>query len=184
MTGIERIEQRPRLDTAHLTKDDPVRSPAESGLEKIVESDVGFERIGLTLDGKHVRLLDMQFGGVFDNDDALFLWDRVRQNAEDSRLSGRGSAADKHGLSVANLFGKKIRERLRQRAASDKVIDRVMAAGKLPNDECGRRPHDRRNDCRETASIWELGVQDGVVFVQVFAELVGDNFEAGAELAG
>src|ERR1700677_4823485 len=105
MAGVKRMEQRPRLDSAHLTKDDPVRSPAESGLEKIVESDVGLERIRLALDGQHVRFLDMQFGGVFDNDDALFLWDRVRQNAEDSGLAGRGSAANEHRLSSRDLYG-------------------------------------------------------------------------------
>ena len=85
---------------------------------------------------------------------------------------------------AANLCGQKISERLRQRAASDEVIDRVMAAGKLPNDECGRRPHDRRNDRRQAAPVRELRVEDGVVFVQLFAELVGDDFEAGAEPAG
>ena len=105
MAGVERIEQRPRFDSAYFTQDDPVRSPTESGLEKIVESDGGLERIGLALDGKHIRLLDMQFGGVFDNDDALFLWDRVRQNAEDSGLAGRGSAANEHRLSSRDLYG-------------------------------------------------------------------------------
>ena len=59
-----------------------------------------------------------------------------------------------------------------------------MAAGKLPNGERGRRPHDRRNDRRQAAPVRELRVQDGVVFVQMFAELVGDDFEAGAEPAG
>src|SRR5208282_4982261 len=38
MAGVERIEQRARPDSAHFAKDDPVRSPAESGLEKVVES--------------------------------------------------------------------------------------------------------------------------------------------------
>ena len=59
-----------------------------------------------------------------------------------------------------------------------------MVAGKLPNDECGRRPHDRRNDRCQAAPVRELRVQYGVVFVQMFAELVGDDFEAGAEPAG
>ncbi len=59
-----------------------------------------------------------------------------------------------------------------------------MAAGKLPNHKCGRRPHDRRNDRCEAAPVRELRVQYGVVFVQMFAELVGNDFEAGAEPAG
>src|SRR5208282_6474424 len=41
VAGVEGIEQRAGLDSAHFAQDDPVRSPAESGLEKVVESDVG-----------------------------------------------------------------------------------------------------------------------------------------------
>src|SRR5208337_1659088 len=50
MTSVEGIEQRAGLDSAHLAKDDSVRSPAQSGLEKVVESDVGLERVGLAFD--------------------------------------------------------------------------------------------------------------------------------------
>ena len=47
-----------------------------------------------------------------------------------------------------------------------------MAAGELPNGECGRRPHDRRNDRRQAASIRELSMENGVVFIELLAELL------------
>ena len=59
-----------------------------------------------------------------------------------------------------------------------------MAAGELPNGECGSGPHDRRNDRCQAAPVRELRVEHGVVFVELFAELVGDDFEAGAQPAG
>ena len=59
-----------------------------------------------------------------------------------------------------------------------------MAAGELPDCQCGSRAHNRRNHRRQAASVWELRVQEGIVFVEPFAELIGDHFEAGAELAG
>ena len=125
-----------------------------------------------------------KLGGIFDDDDAL--------------LSGIASASIRRRVVfpvqvpplMSSVFplricsAKKLSKRPRQRAASDKVIDGVMAAGKLPDRKCGRRPHDRRNDRRQAASVRELRVQDGVVFVELFAKLVGDHFEAGAELAG
>ena len=80
--------------------------------------------------------------------------------------------------------GQELCKRQRKRAASNQVIDREMAAGKLANGECGRRPHDWRNHCREAAAIGELRVKQGVVFVQMFAKLIGNHFEAGAEPAG
>ena len=79
MAGVEGIEQRSRLDSAHFAKDDPVRSPAESGLQKVVKSDVGLERIGLAFDGENVRLLDLQFRSIFDDDDALMIGNEVGQ---------------------------------------------------------------------------------------------------------
>ena len=80
--------------------------------------------------------------------------------------------------------GKELRKRPRERAASDQVIDGVMAAGELANGERRSRAHDRRNDRRQAASVRELRVKDGIVFVQLFAELIGNHFEAGAQPAG
>ena len=59
-----------------------------------------------------------------------------------------------------------------------------MAARELPNGECRSRPHDRRNDRRQAASVRELRVQYWVVFIELLAELIGNHFEAGAEPAG
>ena len=71
-----------------------------------------------------------------------------------------------------------------ERAASDQVVDRVMAAGELANGERRRGAHDRRNDRRQAASVRELRVEQWVVLVELFAELIGDHFEAGAQSAG
>jgi hypothetical protein len=59
-----------------------------------------------------------------------------------------------------------------------------MAAGELPNGERRRGAHDRRNDRRKAASVRELRMEQRVVLVELFAELVGDHFEAGAQPAG
>jgi hypothetical protein len=59
MARVEGIEKRSSLDSAHFAQDDPVRSPPESGLQKVIERDVDFERIALAFDRQDVRLLDM-----------------------------------------------------------------------------------------------------------------------------
>ena len=184
VAGIERIEQRPRLDAAHLAQDDPVGPPAQRGLQQIVEGNAGLEGIGLAFDGEQVRLLQMKLRRILDDHDALVIGDCGCKGAEHRGLSGRSSAADEQRLPAANLRGKELRKRPRQRAASDKVIDGVMAAGELANGERRSRAHDRRNDRRQAASVRELRVEQRVVFVELFAELVGDHFEAGAQPAG
>jgi hypothetical protein len=60
MAGVERIEQGPGFDSTHFAQDDPVRSPAKSGLQKIVERDVGFERVRLAFNRQNVRLLNVK----------------------------------------------------------------------------------------------------------------------------
>src|SRR5258708_1039410 len=71
VAGVKRSEERSRLDSAYFAKDDPVRSPGESGLKEIVERDASFEGIRLAFNRQHVRLVDMKLCGIFDDDDAL-----------------------------------------------------------------------------------------------------------------
>src|SRR5271166_1485815 len=61
---------------------------------------------------------------------------------------------------------------------------RVIAAGEFPYCNCRGGTHERRNPRRNPASVRKLRMESRVVFVEPFAELVGDDFEAGAELAG
>ena len=71
MARVEGIEQRSRLDSADFAENDPVRSPAESGPSKVVERDLGLERISLAFRRQNVRLLDLKLGGILDDNDAF-----------------------------------------------------------------------------------------------------------------
>ncbi len=79
MARVEGIEQGSRLDAADFSKNDPVRSPAESGLQKVVKSYLGLERIGLAFRRQNVWLLDLKFGGVLDDNEAILFGNRVGQ---------------------------------------------------------------------------------------------------------
>jgi hypothetical protein len=185
VAGIEGIEQRARLGSAHFAQDDPIRPPAQSRLQKVIEGDLGLEGIGLA------------FGTV----------ECSASGCPSSEVSSMTTMRSWSGIALARMrksvvfplpvpplissvfplricSAKKVRKRSRQRAASDQVIDRVTAAGELAN--CERRigPHNGRNDCRKAASVRELRVQERVVFVEPFAELIGNDFEAGAKPAG
>ena len=77
MAGVEGIEERSHLGSAHFAQDEPIRSPAEGGLQKFIERDVGFERVGLAFYRHNVRLLDVEFGSVLDNHDAIVVRNEV-----------------------------------------------------------------------------------------------------------
>src|ERR1700721_928742 len=104
MAGVEGIEQCSRLDSPNFAENDPVRSPAEGGLQKIIEGDVGLEPIGLAFGRHNVRLLDVKFGSIFNDHDAIMLRNEVRQYPQKRRLAGPRSPTDKQGLSAADLF--------------------------------------------------------------------------------
>src|SRR5882672_4705973 len=104
MARVERIEQRPGLHSTHFAQNDPVWSPAESGLQKVVKRDVGFECVGLAFNRQNVRLLDVKLGDIFDDDDAILFRNEVSQYSQECGLAGPGSTTDKQRLSAANLL--------------------------------------------------------------------------------
>src|SRR5208283_333518 len=108
----------------------------------------------------------------------------IGQYAQKRCLPRTRSATDKQRLSAANLLGEEVGEWARQRTASDEVIDCVVAAGELSNNECWRESDDRRNNGGQAAPIRELRMEYGVVFVELLAELIGNDFQAGSEFAG
>ena len=184
MARVERIKQSTGLRAAHFTENDAVGSPPQSGFQEIVEGNGCLVGIGLAFDGKNIRLLDAKFRCVFNDDDALMLRDRLAQYVEQSCFTGSCSAADEQRLSAPNLFGKELSEWPRERAARDEVFDRILAAGKLADNQRWGRTCHWRDDRRKAAAVRELRIEDGIVLVQLFAKPIGNHFEAGAQLAG
>src|SRR6266849_4068274 len=104
MAGVEGIQQRSRLGSAHFAENDPVWSPAQSGLQKVIERDVGLERIGLAFGRHNVRLLDVKLGGVLNDHDAIVVRNEVSQYPQERGFAGPRPTADEQGLSAADLF--------------------------------------------------------------------------------
>jgi hypothetical protein len=55
---------------------------------------MGLEGTGLGSDSNYVQLADLEVGGIFANEDAFNLRNRVGEYPQEGRLSGPGSAAD------------------------------------------------------------------------------------------
>src|SRR5580698_7813817 len=94
VAGVEGIEQCTGFDSTYFSQNDPVRSPAKSGLQKIVERDLGLEGIRLGFDGKDIGLLDVKLGRILDDNDPLSFGNKVGQYSQQRCLPGPGSAAD------------------------------------------------------------------------------------------
>src|SRR5271166_3101886 len=94
VASVEGIEERSRFDSADFAEDDPVWTPAQSRLQKIIERDVRFEGIRLTFDSQDIRLLDAKFRRILDHNDPLAVRNRLRQYVKEGRLPAARSAAD------------------------------------------------------------------------------------------
>src|SRR5208282_3850928 len=102
MASVEGIEQCARLASAHFAENDPVGSEAKRVLQQLVERHVGLVSTSLGSDRNYVRLPDLKLGGVFDDEDAFILWNRVGQYPQERRLSGPRSTADEQRFAAAN----------------------------------------------------------------------------------
>src|SRR6266849_9674897 len=144
MAGVEGIEQRARLDSTHFAENDPIRSPSQSGLQKVIERDVGLEGVGLAFGRHNVWLPDVKLGGVLNDHDAIVVRNEVCQYPQECGLAGPRPTADEQGLSASDLFPQEVRKRPCQRATSDQVIYRVMPTGELSDCQSRCRAHNRR----------------------------------------
>ena len=96
MTGIHRLQQVERFRSANFADDDPLRSHTQAVAHQIAHGD-----LALALKVRrprfqphHVRLLELQFGGVFAGDDAFVIVDLSGQAVEQRGLSGTGTAGN------------------------------------------------------------------------------------------
>jgi hypothetical protein len=73
VAGVHGLQQVERLGTAHLADDDPFRTHPQAVLHQIAHGDpaAAFEIGRPSLQAHHVRLLQLQFGGVFAGDHPL-----------------------------------------------------------------------------------------------------------------
>ena len=93
MAGVHRLQHVERFFTAALTDDDPVRAHSQRVLQQIAHRDLAgaFKVCGTRLKPYDMRLLQLQFGRVFDRDSSLGAVDHARQRVEQRRLTGAGA---------------------------------------------------------------------------------------------
>ena len=73
MAGVHRLQQVECFGSAHLADDDPLRAHTQAVAHQIAHRDLAFafQVRRPSFQPHHMRLLQLQFGGVFAGDDAL-----------------------------------------------------------------------------------------------------------------
>ena len=110
---------------------------AEGCLEKISDGD-GRQSVLLAsrLKANKVTFVDLDLGGVFDNDDSLIVRNITGQDIQQRGFTGSGAARDKNVPVLQDVIFKFGGQALGQGSDSNEVVDREVAGVEFANGEC------------------------------------------------
>lgn len=120
MARVEELEQVKRLAAANLAEDDSVGPVTQGSLEKIPNRD-GWQPVLRLPRFKpdKVRLLQLNFRRVFDEENSLVVPNEFAEDVEQGRFSCPGAAADKDVFTGANVAFELLSESLVERRGRD-----------------------------------------------------------------
>jgi hypothetical protein len=96
MTGVHGLQHIQRFFTADFADHDAVWTHTQTVHQQftLAHRSVAFKVCRTGFEPRHVRLLELQFGRVFDGDDAFLVVDEDRECVEKCGFTGAGSAGD------------------------------------------------------------------------------------------
>jgi hypothetical protein len=163
VAGVHGLEHVEGLGGTTLTHDDAVGPHPQRVLDQIPDGDLapalGVCGPGLQVD--HVRLLQLELGGVLDGDDPLPVGDEAGQHVEVGRLAGAGAAGDQDVERPLHA-GVHHRDQVQGPGPEvDEVLGGVGVLGELPDGEHGAVDGQRRDDGVHPGPVGEAGVHHG-----------------------
>ncbi len=176
MAGIHRLQQVEGFGAAHFADDDAFRPHAQAVAHQIAHRDLAlaFEIGRPRFQPHHMRLLQLQFGGVLAGDDALVVVDVARQAVEQRRLARAGAAGDQGIDAAAADDLEDFRAFGRDRAVPHKLLERQLVLLELADGERGAVDRQRRHDGVDARAVRQARVADRRGFVDAAADLADD----------
>ena len=176
VTGVHRGEEVKALRAADFAQDDAVRTHTQRILHQIADGDraLAFQVRRAGFQRQPVRLLQAQFGRVFDREHALARVDHLRKGVEHGRLTRTGTARDDdvHPAGPGDLEAG--RHLLAHRTEVLEHVDGDRLFRELTDRDGGAAQAERRHDDVDAAAVLEAGVGQRGGLVDAAADLVDD----------
>ncbi|MBA7476868.1 hypothetical protein ES703_88786 [subsurface metagenome] len=176
MAGVHGLQQVERLGSADFADDDAFGAHTQAVAHQLTHRDLAFAfdvgRAGFQ--PHHMRLLQLELGGVLASDDALVMLDIVGQAVQQRRLAGAGTAGDQHVAADAADDLQDFGALRRDRAELDQLVKRQFVLLELTNGERGAIDRQRRHDGVDAGAVGEAGVAYRRGFVDAPADLADD----------
>jgi hypothetical protein len=179
VSGVHGLEHIEGFATAAFADDDAVWSHTESIANEVCcgHAATSFDVWRSGFEAEDVFLLELEFGGVFDGDDAVIIGDEAGEGIEECGFSGASSAADDdieacfHGaFEEHDHFGG-------EGAEFEKVFESEWVASEAADGERGAIEGERGDDGIETGAIGEPGIDHGRCFVDSASDFGDDAIE-------
>ena len=177
--GVHGLQHVQRFGAAALADDDAVGPHAQRGAQQLALIDAAFfVEIGRArFELHHVALLQLQFGGVFDGDDALLFRDEARERVQHGGLAGAGSAGDQNRGLRLHARRQKPQHAGRHGLVLQHLLLRDDVAAETADAEARAVQRQRRNDGVHARAVLQARVHDRLRFIDAAAHLGDDLFD-------
>ncbi len=173
--GLEHVEG---LAAADLADDDPVGAHPQGVADEVADGDVALalDVGGAGFQAYHVGLLELEFGGVLDGDDALVAGDEAGEGVEQGGLPAAGAAGDDDVEAGPDEGGEQHQQVFVEGAELDQLGEGV-GAREAADGEGGAGQGERRDDDVDAFAGGEPGVDHGVGLVDAAVDGGDDAFD-------
>ena len=184
VAGVHGLQHVERLARTTLTDDDAVGPHTQGVLHQVTDGDLtaALDVRWARFHRQHVILVELEFLGVLDGDDAFLRRDERRQHVEHRRLARTGATGDDHvqlahdaGLEEPGGVGV-------DRAVADQVVDLEGFAGELPDGEEGTLDGEGMDHRVHAGAIGKSGVDHGSRLIDTTTDLGHDLVDDPAEV--
>ena len=178
--GLEHIEG---FAAAAFADDDAVGAHTEGIAHEIADGngsaafDIG--RSGFKAD--EVRLCESKFGRVFDGQDSFGMRQVIREDIEECRLTGSGTACDDDIFPKQNADSEKFAHGIGDCAESDQIPVEELSLGEFTDCDAGTVERKGVDDAVDARSVGETGIDVGLGFIDAPTERGDDSFDNGED---
>src|SRR3974390_313623 len=184
VTGVHSLQHFERLGPAHLADYNAFWAHAQAVAHQIAHGDLPFAfQVGRSrLQAHYVRLLQLQFSGVFAGDNALVIVDELGEAVEQRGFPRTPTARNHRIYSAAPDDAQNLGALRLDGAHPDELIECKLVLLELADGQCGTVDRQRRHDDVYPRTVREACVANRRGFIDAAADLTDDTLANIEEL--
>lgn len=186
VAGVEGLQQIESFLAPYLPQDGALGPVPQAGLEQVADCNGRDLRslLAAGLEADKVRLADVDFGSVLDDQQAVIVGNEIGQDVEQGGFPCAGASADEDVLSIQDGRLEIGGHLLGNCPDANQVMDSEAAGIEFADGERDSLNAARRQDGGYAAAVRQPGVEDGFFLGDVIAEGAGDVLNGNPELVG